>query len=388
MEQPRQRKRYAAIMAVIGSGHALSHFYLLCLPPLFPLLKGEFGVSYAALGLLVTLMNVSTGVCQLPSGFLVDRIGARKVLAGGLIIMGAGIAGIGLAGQYWLILGIVLIAGVGNSVVHPADYAIVNASVPHGRVGRAFALHTFAGNAGFVLAPATITMLATLWDWRAALITVGLVSVPVAVAVLRCGDLLRDDIEVARNVADRRRADVGSAGFRPLLSRGVMTMFLFFVCTAMVTGGIHTFSVTAMVDSQAISLASASTVLTVFLTASAAGVLLGGPLADRTRRHGLVAALAMAISAALILLVGNLALSVIGLAVLFGLVGLLQGSVRPSRDMMVRAITPRGATGRVFGQPRWVFGMMAAILVLAIATIGVARAPRAVAPAVQRAAAE
>jgi MFS family permease len=412
MAQSSQRKHYAAIMAVIGSGHALSHFYLLCLPPLFPLLKDEFAVSYAALGLLVTLMNVATGLFQVPSGFLVDRIGARKVLAGGLLIMGAAIALIGLAPHYWVILAIVLIAGVGNSVVHPADYAILNAAVPHGRVGRAFALHTFAGNGGFVLAPTTITMLAALWDWRAALIAVGLVSVPVAIALLRCRELLGDDRELATRAADRRPADAGGAGIRPLMSRGVVTMFLFFVCTAMVTGGVHTFSVTAMVDLQAIGLTSASTVLTVFLTTSAVGVLLGGPLADRTRRHRLVVTLAMAISAVLMVAIGNLSLPVIGLAVLFGVVGLLQGSVRPSRDMMVRAVTPKGAAGRVFafvssglnlgaavtpvlfgllvdlGHPRWVFIVMGVILVLAIATVGGTGRPRTAAPAAQRAAAE
>jgi MFS family permease len=75
-----ERKRYAAIMGMIGSGHALSHFYLLALPPLFPLLKAEFGVGYAALGLLVTMFNLATGLAQVPAGFLVDRIGARRVL--------------------------------------------------------------------------------------------------------------------------------------------------------------------------------------------------------------------------------------------------------------------------------------------------------------------
>jgi len=53
-------RRNMQVLALVGSGHAVSHFYLLALPPLFPLLRDELDLSYAALGLLVTLFNVAT----------------------------------------------------------------------------------------------------------------------------------------------------------------------------------------------------------------------------------------------------------------------------------------------------------------------------------------
>ena len=285
-----ERKRYAAIMGMIGSGHALSHFYLLALPPLFPLLKAEFGVGYAALGLLVTLFNVATGLVQVPAGFLVDRIGARRVLMAGLVLSGLGIGLIGLASEYWMVLGLVAIAGLGNSVFHPADYAVLNASIDPRRIGRAFALHTFAGNVGFTLAPATMILLSSLWGWRAALGLAGLAAIAVLGVLLAYGHLLKDDATASRAAAGGGAAETdGAAGFRPLLTPGVLTMFAFFVCIAMVTAGVQSFSVTALVDLQGIGLASANTVLTAFLMASAGGVLLGGNRVDidhgRPRHH-------------------------------------------------------------------------------------------------------
>ena len=401
-----ERKRYAAIMGMIGSGHAVSHFYLLALPPLFPLLKAEFGVGYAALGLLVTAFNVATGLVQVPAGILVDRIGARPVLLAGLLLSGLGIGLIGLAGQYWMVLGLVALAGIGNSVFHPADYAILNASVDPKRIGRAFALHTFTGNVGFTLAPATMILLSSLWGWRWALGLAGLAALAVIAGLLAYGHLLKDDRAVPEDAAGAaRRGAWAAAGIGPLLTPGVLTMFAFFVCMAMVTAGVQSFSVTALVAFQGTGLGPANTVLTAFLMASAAGVLLGGPIADRTARHGLLAAAAMAGSAVLFFLVGNAQLPVLALIAVFAAVGLLQGSVRPSRDMMVRAVTPKGATGRVFafvsaglnlgaavtpvlfgllidlGHADWVFFLLAAILLLAIATVGVARTGHRPAPA-------
>ncbi len=178
-----ERKRYLAIMGVIGSGHGFSHFYLLVLPPLFPLLKQEFDVSYAALGLLISLINVTTGLAQVPVGILVDRIGARALLMGGLALMGLAIAAIGLAPSYEVVLVLVLLAGLGNAVIHPADYAILNTAVPADRIGRAFALHTFSGNLGFVAAPTVMIFLSSWLGWRPALMIAGLAALAVIVAL-------------------------------------------------------------------------------------------------------------------------------------------------------------------------------------------------------------
>jgi MFS family permease len=391
-----ERKRYVAIMSLIGSGHGVSHFHLLALPPLFPVLKDAFDVSYAALGLLVTLMNLAAGLVQLPAGFLVDRLGAPKVLIAGLALSGLSIALIGLAPSYWVVLILVVLAGIGNSVFHPADYAILNTSIEPSRLGRAFAMHTFTGNLGFVAAPTTMILLSSLFGWRVAVGIAGGLALVIVILVQRYGYLLMESGHDASAPGPARKSR--SAGIGPILTLAVVAMFIFFILVSMVTSGMQSFSVAALVTHQGTGLAAANTILTAFLVAGACGVLLGGPLADRTTHHAKIAAGALLGSAILLLLVGQAQLPYLVLIAVFVAVGLMQGVVRPSRDMMVRAVTPPGATGRVFGfvsaglnlggavtpllfgymidlgHARWVFVFMSLILVLGIATIAIVKA--------------
>jgi MFS family permease len=169
-------RRNVQVLALIGSGHAVSHFYLLALPPLFPLLRTELDVSYAALGLLATVFNVATGFTQVPAGFLVDRFGARRLLLLGLAVMGSAMTALAFAPSYALMLVLIAAAGVGNSVFHPADYAVLSASVDRAWLGRAFSIHTFTGNIGFMLAPGGMIALTALFGWRGAIATAGLLA--------------------------------------------------------------------------------------------------------------------------------------------------------------------------------------------------------------------
>jgi MFS transporter, FSR family, fosmidomycin resistance protein len=338
--------RSARVLAVIGSGHALSHFYLLALPPLFPLIKAEFAISYAELGLLLTLFNVATAAAQVPAGFLTDRIGARALLLAGLALMAGAIGLLGASDTYGLMLALVVLAGIGNSVVHPTDYVIMSGSIEPHWLARAFSIHTFAGNLGFTVAPITMIALAALAGWRGALMLAGLFAVPVLAALAVFG----------RDLQNRARSRPKPGGAAPtpvssrrlLLSAPILLLLLFYMLMAMVTSGVQSFSVTALVTVHKIDLGAATTVLTAFLIASSAGILLGGLLADRTRRYALLSVLAFGGAGLLLLLPGLVALPAIALTLLFALAGLLQGSVRPARDMMVRAVTPEGAVGRVF----------------------------------------
>jgi MFS family permease len=385
--------RNARVLAVIGSGHALSHFYLLALPPLFPLIKAEFGVSYAELGLLLTLFNVATGAAQVPAGFLTDRIGARALLLAGLALMGGAIGLLGVSESYGLMLVLVVLAGVGNSVVHPTDYVIMSGSIEPHWLARAFSIHTFAGNLGFTLAPMTMIALAALAGWRGALMLAGLLALPVLLALAVFGRDLQDRARSRPKPGDAAPQPTPVSSRRLLLSAPILLLLLFYVLMAMVTSGVHSFSVTALVTVQKVELGAANTILTAFLIASSAGILLGGLLADRTRRYALISVIAFGSAGLLLLLPGLVALPVIALTLLFGLIGLLQGSVRPARDMMVRAVTPEGAIGRVFafvmtglnvgaaitpllfglildlGEPRLVFWLLTAFFALAVIVV-------------------
>src|SRR5918996_4770469 len=166
-------RRDLKVMSLIGTAHFLSHFYIMTLPPLFPLLRGEYGVSYTALGLALAVLNGITGLTQAPVGFLVDRFGARAILIAGLALFSLAIGLVGLFPSYPMLLALMVIAGLGNSVFHPADYAILSSAVEQRRMGRAFSIHTFGGYAGFALATPVIVYLAALFDWRIALAVAG-----------------------------------------------------------------------------------------------------------------------------------------------------------------------------------------------------------------------
>jgi MFS family permease len=324
----------------------VSHFYALALPPLFPLLRDQLDVGYAALGLLVTLFNVTTGAAQVPAGFLVDRFGARRLLLLGLAIMGAAMTALGFAPTYGLMLVLVAAAGIGNSVFHPADYAILSASVDRAWLGRAFGIHTFTGNIGFMLAPAGMIALTALLGWRGALTVAGLLAFAVLGAMLACGHLLRDEARNADALHHRAAAPASARSF--LLTAPILLLFSFYVLNAMFTSGVQSFSVTALNGLHGIDLAFANVILTAFLIAACAGVLLGGIVADHTDRYVVVTVGAFGTVALLMLAVALLPLPAAVMLGVFVLIGLLQGSVRTSRDMLVRKVTPAGATGRVF----------------------------------------
>jgi MFS family permease len=338
-------RRNVQVLALIGSGHAVSHFYLLALPPLFPLLRDQLDVSYAALGLLVTMFNVATGATQVPAGFLVDRFGARRLLLLGLAIMGIAMTALGFAPSYWLMLVLVALAGVGNSVFHPADYAILSASVDRGWLGRAFSIHTFTGNIGFMLAPGGMIALTALLGWRGALMIAGLLAFVVLGAMLVFGHLLRDE-ERSVDASPRKAAPQGARSL--LFTTPVLLLFSFYLLNAMFTSGMQSFSVTAMNGLHGIDLGFANIILSAFLVMASAGVLLGGMVADHTDRYAVVTVGAFATIALLMLAVGLLPLPAAVMLGVFAAIGLLQGSVRTSRDMLVRKVTPAGATGRVF----------------------------------------
>jgi MFS family permease len=230
-------------MGLIGLAHFTSHFIQLALPPLFPILRDRFDVSYIALGLVVTIFYAASGLGQAVCGFLVDRWGARKVLLAGVILQAIGVGLAALGGAYgWLIPG-ALLGGMGNAVYHPANYSILSVSVDPRRVGRAFSVHALCGTLGYAAAPATMLALVAFMSWRAAL---GLV----ALAALGVAALLASRLHVTRDHRLVGPAAPGPAGFagdvRMLLAGPIVAALAYFALLAMAQSGVQTFSVVAL----------------------------------------------------------------------------------------------------------------------------------------------
>ncbi|MGH7070645.1 MAG: MFS transporter [Acetobacteraceae bacterium] len=338
------RMRETRVNLLIATGHFLSHFYTLCLPPLFIAWQANFHVSYAALGLAVALLSAVTAILQTPVGFLVDRYGARPFLIGGAGLMALSIAAMSLATSYWEILVLAALSGVGNSVIHPCDYAILSASVSRHRVGRAFSFHTFAGNLGFVAAPPVTIGLSVLFGWRGALAIVGLVGLPLVVSILWQSKILSDRPEEAAQIPGSKLSARAL-----LMTRAMLLFLLFYVMTSMASTGVQAWLITVLHKVRGMDATVASSVLTAYLVGVCSGVLIGGWISDRTTRYLRLVAVLTIPAGLLFFVVALLPLStVLDMLCVFA-AGLLFGTSRTPRDMMVKSASPARQVGVVFG---------------------------------------
>jgi MFS family permease len=384
------------VIGLVGLAHGLSHFFQLVLPPLFPLVKDEFGVSYAALGAVMAVFYTVSGVAQTAAGFLVDRFGARRILLAGLALVAAGAILSGLAPSFaWLFVAAV-IGGVGNSVFHPADFAILNAKVTPSRLGHAFGVHGIVGNVGWMVAPAFVFPVAQAYGWRVALVAAGALGL-VALGILAT----QGDLGGAR---PRPHAAPGGGGLRAdarlLASWPILMCFAFFALYSVTLVGFQAFSTAALAQLYDVPLALATGALTAFLAGGAAGILAGGFIAAHTHRHALVAVGGMLVPAVLALVIATGGLASGLLIAVMTIAGFGFGAMGPSRDIIVRGIAPEHARGKVYGfvysgldvgglagpllfgwfldngRPAWVFAGAAVIMLVAIPTvIGVGRRP-------------
>jgi predicted MFS family arabinose efflux permease len=334
----------ARVNLLIGTAHFLSHFYILCLPPLFLAWQGAFGVSYAQLGLAVALMSGVTAVLQTPVGFLVDRYGARPFLVGGALLMSLSMAAMGLATAFWQVLALAALSGVGNSVIHPADYSILTGSISRNRMGRAFALHTFSGNLGFASGAPAMAALMLAIGWRHSLLLVGLVGVPVVAAILWQSRILREQTRA------EPRSGTALSGRALLTSRPMLLFFAFFMLGAMASAGVQSWLITVLHSVHGMSLPAASSALTAYMVGATCGVLVGGWVADRYKAHLFwFTILLTSTSAAFMVLANALGASELPAVLTMLGAGLSLGASRTPRDVMVKDAAPPGQIGKVFG---------------------------------------
>ena len=393
----------ARVIGLVGLAHGVSHFYHLILAAVFPWLKPAFDLTYAQLGLLMTVFFVISGVGQALAGFVVDRVGALRVLMGGLALLG--VAALVLAGAqgYPMLMCGSLIAGLGNSVFHPADYTLLNQRVSKARLAHGFSVHGISGNLGWAAAPVFLGGVAAMSSWRTAVLVSAAIPCVMLLLLFFNRTALRAD-----PVAPRQASQAQEGTFAFLRLPTVWMCFGFFFLSSVALGGIQSFASTSLVALYHVSLASATSAYTAYMLASAGGMVAGGFVAARALSHDRIIVISFLAAAGLALL---LALAVVpGWMVipLMGAVGLASGVAGPSRDLLIRSAAPANATGRVFGvvysgldsglsvgplmfgalmdahHPSWVFICIALFQALAIFTaIGVGSSKRA--PALQKA---
>ncbi|MDR0588570.1 MAG: MFS transporter [Burkholderiales bacterium] len=338
------------VTSVIGLAHGSSHFFQWVLPPLFPLLKEGFDVSWAQLGFMVSLFFVTSSVSQFVSGFLVDRIGARAILLSGVFLLAGGIFACSFAPNIYVMYVFAVLMGLGNGVFHPCDFAIMNENIHERRLGYAFSVHGIGGNIGWALSPVVSYALASQLGWRAAVMILGGIGLCLFLMLL-------SQYEFIKTTPVAHKAKAAALGDAPTSlasqswwQRATILCFLFMLLQSFSGGGIQSFTTSVLHNDFQLTLAWASFALSAYFVGSTAGVLVGGVAASKNISHAKIAVASLSAAggiALLLLWVIPLLGSTAFLA--FSVMGFAVGVAAPSRDLIVRSVAPQGATGRVYG---------------------------------------
>ncbi|MCB1883224.1 MAG: MFS transporter [Geminicoccaceae bacterium] len=339
--------RDGQVIGTIGVAHGGSHFFQLVLPSLFPWLIDAFAVSATRLGLLLAVFFAVSGVAQAFAGILVDRFGGGRVLTVGLALLGVGALIAALAPTFAFLLPAVVLMGLGNSVFHPADYAILSHHVSPGRLGRAYGIHTVGGSVGWALAPIAMAGIAGVAGWRTALVVAALIGFGLSFFVAAGRARLETPLLAA--VPGKSRGSATIDYLRLVSHPSILMCFAFFIFVSLVLLGLQTFMPLGFERLRGMDALAAGAAVTALMLGSAAGTLVGGHLADRGVRLQAIIGVGLVLAAGLVWLLGLPFLPAWGIYALAAGAGALLGMTTPSRDLLVRRAAPPGATGRVFG---------------------------------------
>jgi MFS family permease len=342
------------VISLLSLAHGSSHFFHLILPPLFPWLKAEFALSYAELGLLMSVFFVVSCIVQAASGFLVDRIGARPVLFVGVGLLALSAVVLSQSNGYALLMLGAVIAGCGNGVFHPVDYTLINHKVSVPRLPYAYSAHGVTGYLGWAVAPVFMAGIAALADWRIALLCAAVLETLILLVLwFNRGDLI-DDAQHRRasaikaaEEANPGRAPQSAFAFLKLTSVWLCWLFFFFSMIAM--AGIQSFAPSALNQLYAIPVTTGNFSITLMALGSAAGMIVGGIMAAKLKMPDRIVGTCLFACALIGLLIGAEFVTAALVPGLFFMIGCGLGIAAPSRDMMIRSATPQGVSGSVYG---------------------------------------
>jgi MFS family permease len=328
----------------VSAAHFVSHFYMLVLPPLFAFVRADYNVNYTEVGLALTVFMAVSAILQTPAGFLIDRTSARLLLAAGILLGAVSLIIAAMVNSYWALVGAFGLLGLANTVYHPADYTLLARHVAPERMSRAYSIHTFSGLLGGAVAPATMLALHGWFGWRGAFIGAALLGC-VGTALF----LILSEGAPGRAAKPQAGNAVPDTSWRLLLSGPILINFVFFALMAFCSFGFMNFSVVALGALYGTNSSIANMALTGYLFLSALGVLAGGMISARFPHHGVIAAVGMALTGLSALIIGMVDLGAPALIATASLGGFFFGAMLPARDMILRAATPAGAFGKVFG---------------------------------------
>ena len=342
----------ATVISLVGFAHGTSHFFHLMLPPLFPWFMAEFGLGYAQVGVLMTVFFVVSGIGQAIAGIWVDRFGAHRVLCAGVGLLACSGLLVGVAGNFAALMAAAAVAGMGNSVFHPADFTLLAKRVSTRRMGHAFSTHGISGNLGWALAPLFMTAIASEAGWRAAGFGAALFGALALALLVWQRDLLK--YELAHESAGHAAASQTSGSALAFLRAPmVWYAFAFFFFATFGFGALQNFGPALLRELFDLSLAASTSALSIYLLGGSAGLILGGFLAKPGNQHEHYVLFAFASGALIALVLAFVPLPKWLVLPLMAMMGFGIAIAGPSRDLLVRAATKarlgEGAYGRVYG---------------------------------------
>jgi MFS family permease len=346
-------RRDAEVIGLVSVAHASSHFFHLVLPSLFPWLMKDFDLSYTQVGFLVTVFFVISGIGQAAAGFVVDRVGARPVLLFGVGTLAVSGLTLAVATGYLGLIAAAAVAGIGNSIFHPADFTLLNRRVSPPRLGHAFSMHGLSGNLGWALAPVTMAGIASIADWHLAAFTAAAAGATILLLLVLRRDVLDDHAaeHVVTRAASGEPVSRSQLGF--LRSGAVWMCFLFFFCSTGAFGVLQSYATGILGNVYGLPVAMATAALTSYLLGSAAGTVVGGFVASKTENSDRVIGLALGASAAIALLLATGLPPGWSVLALMAVMGFGVGLANPSRDLLVRKAATsrfgRSSYGRIYG---------------------------------------
>ena len=339
----------AQVMGLVGLVHASSHFSHLLLPLMFPAFMQDFGLGYAQLGLLMSVFFVVSGIGQALSGFFVDHFGARPVLYASLAMLALACASVTQVQGYGGLMCSAILFGLGNCTFHPVDFTILNNRVSEQRLGHAFSTHGLTGNLGWAAAPTFMVGISTLSHWRTAYACAALVFV--SLLLLCMFQRAHLHTEPQRHPTQGVKPAMGASTSLSFLRLPVVWWcFGFFVFSTMTLAVVQSFSVSILQALVGVSFEAATHTLTAYLVCAALGMLAGGFMAATFAKHTQAVVAGSMLSAALLLVIcATTWLGPMGSMLAMAITGFAAGVGGPSRDLMIKQATPKGATGRVYG---------------------------------------
>ncbi|MBV5298727.1 MAG: MFS transporter [Rhodoferax sp.] len=333
----------AAIIGLVGLAHAASHFGHLLLPLMFPVFMAEFGLSYSQVGLLMSTFFVLSGLGQAAAGFAVDKVGARPMLFLALGLFVVACLAASMVTSYAALFGVAALAGLGNAAFHPVDFTILNQRVSVARLGHAFSVHGLTGNLGWAAAPVFFAGISALYHWRTAYLAAALMYAGILLLML----LQRDKLLTHTVLHHPDNPAEHSMAFMRLPV--VWWCFAFFLLSTMTLAVVQSFAVSILKAMHGISFETATLTITAYMLCGALGIFIGGFVASSARHSDRVVALSMSVAAVLLALCGSGRFGPTLTMVVLAATGFAVGIGGPSRDMMIKKATPKGATGRVYG---------------------------------------